>query len=95
MTKAFKSVGKFLLIAITFFACFGATIPVVMLMIRAFPNAPFLVQVLPFVPLMFAATRFVISPLEYHLDFKSKQYDPWYERRCKNKKWETLNCENN
>lgn len=74
-----------MLIAITFIACFGATIPAVMLMIRAFPDAPFLVHVLPFVPMMFAANRFVISPLEYRLDFKSKQYDPWYERRCKKK----------
>ena len=83
--KATSSIGVWLakvaLIALAFFACFAATIPVVTLMIRLFPAAPFLVQVFPVIPIMMAANRFALSPLEYHLNVKSLQYDPWYERR--------------
>ncbi len=73
--------AKVALIAMAFFACFAATLPVVTLMIRLFPAAPFLVQVFPFIPIIMAANRFALSPLEYHLNVKSFQYDPWYERR--------------
>jgi hypothetical protein len=81
MTRAALWIVKVATIGIVFFACFGATLPVVMLMTKVFPQLPFLLQVLPIIPMMLAANRFILSPLEYYLKVKSLQYDPWYERR--------------
>jgi len=74
-------IAKAALVCITFFGCFATTIPAVVLMTRMFPNASFFIHVLPVIPIMVAANRFILSPIEFHLNFKSMQYDPWYERR--------------
>ena len=72
---------KVLLVGITFFACFAVTIPVVSLTVRLFPNAHFAVHFFPAIPLMGMANRFVLLPLEYYLNVRSFQYDPWFENR--------------
>ena len=70
-------------IGIAFFTCFAITILVVALLGRLCPGWPFFIQVLPIIPMMMAANRFVLSPLEFHLNMKTLQYDSWYERRRK------------
>ena len=74
---------KALFLGLLFFACFALTIPVVVLTSKMFPSAPFILKLLPIIPLMALANRFVLSPVEFHLNIKSMQYDPWYERRRK------------
>ena len=74
-------IAKAAIVCITFFGCFAATIPAVVLMARMFPNASFFIHVLPVIPIMAAANRFIMSPIQFHLNLKSMQYDPWYERR--------------
>ena len=81
----FAWIVKLVLLLSAVLLCFAATIPAVALMARLLPDAPVLVHFLVAIPLLVLANRFMISPLEYHLDIKSLQYDPWYENRRRRK----------
>lgn len=78
MVQMVGGLGKFLLIGAVFFASFAL---LTLFLSRFLPAQSLMVWGLVMVPYFWVVNRFVLSPLEYHLDFKSLQYDRWYEKR--------------
>lgn len=73
-----KFLGKFLLFGAVFFVSFAL---LTLLLSRFLPAQSLMVWGLVMLPYFWVVNRFVLSPLEYHLDFKTLQYDRWYEKR--------------
>jgi hypothetical protein len=70
------SLLKLIVIGGAFFIIIGGPF---VLFVRVFPDVHGSVLILFILPWGWFANRFLLSPLEYVLGMKSKQYDPWYE----------------
>ena len=78
IARIVKGLGKFLIIGAVFFASFAL---LTLILSRLLPAQSLVVWGLVMLPYFWAVNRFVLSPLEYYLDFKTQQYDRWYEKR--------------
>jgi fatty acid desaturase len=88
LLRIWTFVWKLAVIVATFFATFGVFVFTVA---SQLPGQNLILYGLLLLPYGWLVNRFILSPLEYRLDFRSHQYDAWYENRSKRKAEQTKN----
>ncbi|MGF1678855.1 MAG: hypothetical protein ACFCUX_06650 [Candidatus Methylacidiphilales bacterium] len=78
----FHFVWKFTVVGIVFFSGFAL---LTLFLSRFLPDQSLMVWGFILLPYGWLMNRFILSPLEYHMDFKTMQYDQWYENRMHQK----------
>lgn len=82
LSAFFNGLWKFAVLAILFFAGFGL---LAFLLTGFLEGQSLIVWGLFLLPYGWLLNRFVLSPAEYYLDYKTLHYDPWYENRMTRK----------
>lgn len=82
LSAFFNGLWKFAVLAILFFAGFGL---LAFLLSGLLADQSLIVWGLILLPYGWLLNRFVLSPVQYYLDYKTMQYDRWYEDRMMRK----------
>lgn len=82
LSAIFSGLWKFAIIAILFFAGFAL---LTFLLSKFLADQSLIVWGLILLPYGWLLNRFVLSPVQYYLDYKTMQYDRWYENRMTRK----------
>ena len=86
MKQLAETAAKYVLVVFLFAISFAVAVLICALINRVFPDTHFIVYALPLFGVMWCSNRFILSPLQFKLNIRSLQYDPWYENRFRKEK---------